>query len=87
MGIHPDYPKLFVPVEVNNKKLEQFVCDEPEPSRPSITKYVEAKTDSLFAVRVHVPQSLFAKYEVRYSVKIDGEDMLRAPLNKNEYSD
>ena len=76
MGIYPDYPKLIVTVEVNVEKLEEFVYDEPGPSRHSITKYVEAKTESLFAVQIYVPQSLFARCGVRYSVRIDSEDML-----------
>ncbi|KAF2622241.1 hypothetical protein BU25DRAFT_495177 [Macroventuria anomochaeta] len=69
MGIHPDQPKLT----------------EPEPSRETVTEYVQATSNELLGVDVHIPPSLFEQNGVVVSTKIDGTVMRKVSLRQYEH--
>ena len=84
MGIHPDHPEHTAAI-VNGVPLEYHSYDEPGSSRETVTKYVQARANTLIEAKSHVPASLFAQHGVKLTLQIDGEDMRRSVLDKESY--
>lgn len=73
MGIHPDYPGLTAVVLVNGGVAEEYAYDEAEPSRETVTKFVEAISGASLAIKYVVPAAFFTNLSVNYTLQIDGE--------------
>lgn len=71
---------------VNHVLAEEYLYDEPEPSRHTVTKYVEAVSEAPFGVKVHIPAALFAQHSIRVQIGIE-RGVVRGMLLRNELYD
>jgi hypothetical protein len=61
---------------------EEYLYDEVESTRRAVTTYVQARSNTLIKVKLQVSPSLFTQYSVKFTLRIDGEDIRRLVLDR-----
>lgn len=71
---------------INRVLAGEYPYDEPEPSRQTVTKYVEAISEAPFGVKVHIPATPFAQHSIRVQIRIE-RGVVRGMLLRKELYD